>query len=109
LWEKVVESIFLILILSVFIGILLYWISSKISPPGKKTPGKLAPYACGEDVPPLRLQVNIERFYLYTVFFVIFHILAWIYVTSLARPGIGPTIFITMILMFILPLIDLLR
>ncbi len=103
------ESIFLIFLLSILVGLLLYWISSKISPQGKKTPGKLAPYACGEDIPPLRLQVNIERFYLYTVFFVIFHILAWIFVTSLARPGIVPTIFILMILVFVVPLIDFLR
>lgn len=86
-------SIPFIFALSFIIGLIFYGIGARIAPRGKETAGKLAPYACGEDLGPIRPQVNVERFFLYTVYFMIFDILAVVLATSLARPGILPAVF----------------
>ena len=109
LWDKVLTSIPFIFVLSLVIGLIFYGISNRIAPKGKKTPGKLAPYACGEDVPPIRLQVNVERFFLYAVFFMIFDILAVVMATSLARPGILPAIYALIVLSSVVLLVPLAR
>ena len=109
MWDKILTSIPFIFALSLLVGLILYGISNRIAPKGKKTPGKLAPYACGEDLPPLRLQVNVERFFLYAVFFLIFDILAVIMATSLARPGILPAIYALVVLGAVMILIPLVR
>ena len=100
-------SIPFIFTLSLLIGLIFYWIGARIAPKGTKTPGKLAPYACGEDFPPVRLQVNMERFFLYTIFFMVFDILAVVLATSLARPGILPALYALIVfasVMLVLPL-----
>lgn len=109
MWDSVLTSILFIFALSVVVGLIFYGISIKIAPKGKKTPGKLAPYACGEDLPPLRLQVNVERFFLYAVFFMIFDILAVVLATSLARPGILPAIYALVVLGSVMLLVPLVR
>lgn len=93
MWEKVLTSIPFIFVLSLVIGLIFYWIGGRIAPKVKRTPGTLATYACGEDFPPIRLQLNEERFFLYTVFFMIFDILAVVLATSLARPGMLPALY----------------
>jgi len=109
LWENVLTSLPFILIFSLIVGLILYAIGSRIAPKGKKTPGKLAPYACGEDVQPIRPQVNVERFFLFTVFFMIFHILAVVLATSLTRPGIFPAIYALIVLGSVLILLPVTR
>ena len=109
MWENILTSVPFIFALSLLIGLIFYSISNRIAPKGKKTPGKLAPYACGEDLPPLRLQVNVERFFLYAVFFLIFDILAVVMATSLARPGILPAIYALVVLGSVMMLIPLMR
>jgi len=102
-------SIPFIFALSLVVGLIFYAISVRVAPKGKKTPGKLAPYACGEDLPPLRLQVNVERFFLYAVFFMIFDILAVVLATSLARPGILPAVYALIVLGSVMLLVPLAR
>ena len=109
MWENVLTSLPLIFALSLLVGLIFYAISVRVAPKGEKTPGKLAPYACGEDLPPLRLQVNVERFFLYAVFFMIFDILAVVLATSLARPGILPAIFALIVLGSVMLLVPLAR
>jgi len=76
---------------------------------GEKTEGKVAPYACGEDLLPLKLQVNAERFLIYAVYFLVFDILAFILATSLNTPGPFPAIYALIVLMAVVILLPLLR
>lgn len=75
---------------------------------GETSASKVAPYACGEDLPPERLQVDMEKFLIYAVYFLIFDVLAFILVTSLYSPGFFPIIYASIGLMaavFLLPLL----
>jgi len=109
LGEEVLTSILFIFALSLVIGLIFYWIGARIAPKGKCPPGTFATYACGEDFPPIRLQLNEERFFIYTVFFMIFDILAVILATSLARPGIMPTLYALIVFASVTLVIPLVR
>jgi len=109
LWDTLLTSIPFVFALSLLTGLVLYAIGSRIAPKGIKSPGKLAPYACGEDAPAIKPQVNVERFFLYTVFFMIFHILAVVLATSLAAPGLMPAIYGLVVLGSVMVLLPLVR
>lgn len=91
-------SIPLIFVLSILLGIILYIFGSIIAPKVKKTAGKLAPYACGEDLPPEKLQVNAEEFFIYATYFLIFDVVAFVLATSFRNPGFFPILFIAITL-----------
>ncbi|UCF58549.1 MAG: NADH-quinone oxidoreductase subunit A [Candidatus Bathyarchaeota archaeon] len=91
-------SIPLIFGLSILLGVVLYLIGSIIAPKVKKTTEKLAPYACGEDLPAEKLQVNAEEFFVYATYFLIFDVVAFMLATSLGKPGFFPILFIAIIL-----------
>jgi len=63
--------------------LLIYLIGGKISAKGRKTSGKLSPYASGEDFPSEKLQVNLESFFLYAIYFLVFDVLAFVLATSM--------------------------
>ena len=50
------------------------------------TEGKLAPYACGEPVQATKVRMNVESFFIYAVYFMIFDVLAFILATTISRP-----------------------
>ena len=91
-------SIPLIFVLSISLGVILYIFGSIIAPKVKKKPEKLAPYACGEDLPAEKLQVNAEEFFIYATYFLIFDVVAFMLATSLGKPGFFPILFIAIIL-----------
>jgi len=91
-------SIPLIFVLSILLGVILYIFGSIISPKVKKKPEKLAPYACGEDLPAEKLQVNAEEFFIYATYFLIFDVVAFMLATSFGEPGFFPVLFIAVIL-----------
>ena len=91
-------SIPLIFVLSILLGVILYIFGSIIAPKVKKTTEKLAPYACGEDLPAEKLQVNTEKFFIYATYFLIFDVVAFMLATSLGKPGFFPILFIAIIL-----------
>jgi NADH:ubiquinone oxidoreductase subunit 3 (subunit A) len=91
-------SIPLIFVLSILLGVILYIFGSIIAPKVKKRTGKLAPYACGEDLPAEKLQVNAEEFFIYATYFLIFDVVAFVLATSFGRPGFFPILFIAIIL-----------
>jgi len=63
--------------------ILIYWLGGKYSAKGGKSEGKLSPYSCGEDLPyEGELRVNLERFFIYAVYFLIFDVIAFMLVVS---------------------------
>jgi NADH:ubiquinone oxidoreductase subunit 3 (subunit A) len=63
--------------------LILYALGGRISAKGRKTSGKLSSYASGEDFPSEKLQVNLESFFLYAIYFLVFDVLAFVLSTSL--------------------------
>jgi len=78
--------------LSIIIMFLIYWVAGKTSTKSSSENGygKRAPYACGEDMPAEELKVNSERFFVFTVYFLIFDVLAFILATSYYTIGLVP-------------------
>lgn len=99
----------MIFLLSLVIGSILYLIGLIVGAKGEKTMGKVAPYACGEDLPPSKFQVDVKRFFIYAVYFLIFDILAFIIATSLSTPGFFPAIYAFIVLMAVAILLPLWR
>jgi NADH:ubiquinone oxidoreductase subunit 3 (subunit A) len=93
------RSILLVFVASLIVSLIFLWIGSRISPKGLKTPGKLAPYACGEDVPVMQLQVNVERYFIYAVYFLVFDALAFLLALSFSTPGFYPILFAIVVLL----------
>lgn len=77
---------FIIAVSSFIVALILLAVGKYIAPKGRDTPGKFAPYACGEDLPPERVMVDVEEFFVYALYFMIFDILAFILATTIARP-----------------------
>ena len=73
-----------LLAISMGVAFIILWIGNDIAPKGKDTPGKLAPYACGEDFPAMNIRMNVESFFIYAVYFMIFDVLGFVMVTTLA-------------------------
>ena len=73
-----------LLAVSIGVALIVLWIGNEIAPKGKDTPGKLAPYACGEDFPAMNIRMNVENFFIYAVYFMIFDVLGFVMVTTLA-------------------------
>jgi len=99
----------LIFILSMSLGLILYMVGGKIGAKGRRSLGKEASYACGEDFPPERIQVNMEKFLIYTVWFLIFDILAFMIATSMSTSGFTPLLYILIALIALLTLFPLQR
>lgn len=74
--------------LPVVVALLLYWIGGRIRFRGKATPGELASYSCGENLPGGKLQIDEGMFFVFCAYFLIFDILAFIIATSLGQPGL---------------------
>jgi len=85
LWQSL-TGFAIIAAISIIITLIVLAIGNDIAAKGKDTPGKFAPYACGEDIPAERVMVNIESFFVYAVYFMIFDILAFVLATTIARP-----------------------
>lgn len=80
-------SFAILLAFAVLLALIILEIGKQIAPKGEDSPGKLAPYACGEDVPAEKVRLNLENFFIYAVFFMIFDVLGFVMVTTLARPS----------------------
>jgi NADH:ubiquinone oxidoreductase subunit 3 (subunit A) len=98
-----------IFFLSLLIGLFLYLIGRRVGASGEESTNKFSPYACGEDLPARKLQVDVEKFLIYAVYFLIFDILAFILATSLVTPGIFPVMYAAVVLMAVLILLPLWR
>ncbi len=109
MWRELFTSLPFIIIVSLATALLLYWYGGRISPKGEKTPGKLSQYACGEELPAEKLQVNVERFFIYAVYFMVFDILAFMLATSLGSPGFVPALYATITLLAVILLLPILR
>lgn len=85
----------LVTLISIIIALIILAVGNNVAAKGEDTPGKLAPYACGEDLPAESVMVNVERFFIYAVYFMIFDILAFVLATTVSRPTnvLVPTLF----------------
>ena len=98
-------SIPFIFFLSLIFSIMLYLVGFLVSTRAKATTSKLAPYACGEDFPARKFQINIRSLFLYVVFFMIFDISAFILATSFSSQGFYPVLFSTIIILAIITML----
>lgn len=103
-----VWSLPFIFLASFLISLLFYIAGSKVAPKVRETSGKLAPYACGEDMPARKFQFDIQRFFLYVTYFMIFDISAFMLALSFNSRGVYPILFsaiIALSLVSVIPLI----
>lgn len=100
-----VEEALSIVIPLIFASVI-YWIGGRMAAKGSANPGKVKPYACGEELPGVKLNLDITRFYIYLVYFMVFDILGIIlslaltanpiYVALFIAPTIAALLFIAM-------------
>lgn len=76
------------------IGLILYAISKKISPKGKDVREKYAPYACGEDFPPIIPREDIRLFFVYVALFLAFDIAVFLIMASVRAFGLYPILYL---------------
>ena len=98
-----------IFLLSLLIALILYLVGRKVGAKSKQSADKVAPYTGGEDLPAHKLQIDVERFLVYAVYFLIFDILAFILATSLITPGVFPVLYALIVLMAVVILLPLWR
>jgi NADH:ubiquinone oxidoreductase subunit 3 (subunit A) len=93
--------------LSLLIVFLLYAAGSLIAPQPKKKKrtGKLEPYACGENMPARKLQMDVQRFFLYITLFMIFDISAFLFALSFGAGAFFPILFIIIVASSLLTII----
>ena len=79
----------------VVVMLLIYWLGGRMSARNRKqdAPGKTAPYACGEDLPSEELKVDLDRFFIFAVYFMIFDVFAFILATSFDSLGLVPAVY----------------
>jgi len=97
----------IVFVIALLLTMLIYWLGGRYSAKGGKSEGKLSPYSCGEDLPyEGELRVNLERFFIYTVYFLIFDVIAFTLVISLK---ISPVHAITYALITLISVIFVIR
>lgn len=85
--------------LSLTIVLLIFWVGGRATlKGGTKTAGKTEPYACGEEMPAEESRVDLEKFLIFAVNFLIFDILAFILATSFYTTGLMPVAYISIVL-----------
>jgi NADH:ubiquinone oxidoreductase subunit 3 (subunit A) len=106
---ETIVSLASIFFLTFVVGLLLYLTGECIKTRGERSTDKLMPYACGEKLPARRLQINVENFLVYAIYFLVFDILAFVLATSFTTPGYFPALYSLIVLMAIVLLLPLLR
>jgi NADH:ubiquinone oxidoreductase subunit 3 (subunit A) len=91
----------------VFVTLFIYWLGGKLSPKtGQSTAaGKTAPYACGEDLPSGELRIDLDRFFIFAVYFLVFDVVAFTLTTSFNSLGLIPITYTLIVLMAVLMLL----
>ena len=95
----------------IIVMLFIYWFGGKISAKSKQanTAGKTEPYACGEDVPAQELKMNLNRFFVFAVYFLIFDVFAVILATSFNTMGMMPMVYTLVVLMAVAMFLSLRR
>jgi NADH-quinone oxidoreductase subunit A len=78
----------------------------KMAPKPNKVGGKLATYACGEDIPGVKVQFGYRLFFFVALFFTIMHVAALVIATVPAgRIALFALLYLAMIFLAILALV----
>ena len=72
--------------LSIVVALVVIAVGNDIGAKSPDSEGKLAPYACGEPVPASKVRMNVENFFIYAVYFMIFDVLGFVLATTIAQP-----------------------
>ena len=91
--------------ISLLVAFMIYLVGGKISPKSMNSPGKNAPYACGENEALPEVKVGLERFLSFAVYFLIFDIFAFVMVTAFYTLGLMPMIYALVVLMAVAMLV----
>ncbi len=105
--QDIIASLPVVFLSALIVSLIFYWIGGRIAPQGKRTLAKLSTYACGEEYSPRKLQFNVQRLFIYAVYFMIFDTLAFVLATSFVTPGLIPALYALITLcavVFLLPL-----
>jgi NADH:ubiquinone oxidoreductase subunit 3 (subunit A) len=92
----------------VFLGaaFLLYGLGRGLAPRVRKVGGKLASYACGEDIPGVKVQFGYRLFFFIALFFTIMHVATLVIATvPSGRIALFALLYLAMIFLSILALI----
>jgi NADH:ubiquinone oxidoreductase subunit 3 (subunit A) len=68
---SLISTPIIVFILSLAAGAVLYAVGGRISPPSKGSKGKSSPYACGEDLPPIKTSLSVKLFNYAALFLVL--------------------------------------
>ncbi len=85
---------------SLVLALTIHWTSGRMMTKGRGiNPAKTEPYSCGEDLPVEDLRIDLERFLIFAVYFLIFDILAFVLATSFFSIGLVPIAYAVVVLM----------
>lgn len=96
---------------SLLIGLIIYWIGGKTSVKTKQQNGeKVIPYACGEESPKVsEFRINLERFFIFAIYFLIFDVFAFLVAISWSSAWIYPVIYSVIVFLAVLTLLIMRR
>ena len=106
---EILSSLPFVIIVAVSIAATIYVVGSKIAAKGKTSYGKTASYACGEELAPKEFKMNVEEFFIYAVYFLVFDILVFVLAMSFAVEGMFVAIYTIIVLIAVTVLTYLVR
>lgn len=83
----------IVVLSAVFLVLFIFLIGGSISQKGQKDIEKLTPYACGEDLSVEEARINLEKFLIFALYFLIFDVITYMMATSFYERGIIPGIY----------------
>lgn len=88
------------------VSLFIYWLGGRMAPKLRKIGGKLTTYACGEDLPGVKIQWGYRLFFFIALFFTIMHVASLVVATLPSGPIVLFGIFyLAMIFLSILALV----
>ena len=101
MYSDALTLLFVIFTLSFTLGLAIYVFGGRLSVKGGGEKGaKSVPYACGEN-PPEEARINLERFFVFAVYFLIFDVFAFMIAVSSSAYWILPLFYSLITLMAI--------
>ncbi|MCQ5340808.1 MAG: NADH-quinone oxidoreductase subunit A [Candidatus Methanomethylicia archaeon] len=93
------------IVIALLIVLSIFFIGRKFSQKQKYDKEKFLPYACGEDLPVEEVRINLEKFLIFALYFLIFDVITYIIAVSFFERGILPAIYSIIALASVLVLI----
>jgi len=98
--ENIFWSPLTLFIASLIAAAIIYGVGGAVSPKPEANPDKLAPYACGEDLPPEKTRFSITL-YNYAALFLIFDVVAMAIILSMGLSVLSQPLILTLSLSYI--------